>query len=136
MIVISSLQKISSILYMDTQLLKDGLGWGIALWFIGYVLGIALFPVVSADQIGWYIMPVGVVITLWVLLKKIKGTSFQHYIVVAVIWTLIAVVFDYLFLVLLFKPKDGYYKLDVYIYYFLTFLMPASRGLLKKKWFK
>jgi hypothetical protein len=117
---------------MNNKFLKDGLGWGSALWFIGYVLGIALYPVIPSEKIGWYIMPIGVLITLWVLLKKIKGNSFQYYLRIAVTWTVIAIVFDYLFLVLLFKPKDGYYKLDVYLYYLLTFVMPCIAVLRKK----
>jgi len=45
---------------------------------------------------------------------------------------LIAVIFDYLFLVKMFKPTDGYYKLDVYLYYILTFLLPLIVGWRKK----
>lgn len=64
---------------MSKQLLKYGLGWGIGLWLIGYLLGILLFAFVPSSLIGWIIMPVGVAITLWVLLKKIKGGSLQYY---------------------------------------------------------
>lgn len=39
-----------------------------------------------------------------------------------------AVVCDYFFLVKLFKPADGYYKLDVYMYYFLTLTFPLIIG--------
>jgi len=46
----------------------------------------------------------------------------------AVVWTLIAIVFDYFFIVKAFKPADGYYKLDVYFYYIFTFLMPLIFG--------
>ena len=77
-------------------------------------------------------MPVGIVLTLWVLLKKVKGNSLKYYLLLAVIWTLIAIVFDYFFLVLVFKPADGYYKLDVYVYYALTFILPLTIGWIKK----
>ncbi len=113
---------------MNKQLLKDALGWGVILWLIGYVLGIILFMIVLPSMIGWIIMPVGIVITLWVLLKKIKSTSFQYYLLLAVIWTLIAIIFDYLFLVKVFKPADGYYKPDVYLYYALMFATPLIVG--------
>ena len=112
---------------MNKQLLKDTLGWGFILWLIGYALGMILFPIVSPSMIGWVIMPIGIIITLWVLLKKTKGESFQYYGALAVVWTLIAIVFDYLFIVKAFKPIDGYYKLDVYLYYTLTFLLPLMR---------
>ncbi|MCL5113563.1 MAG: hypothetical protein M1372_00135 [Patescibacteria group bacterium] len=111
---------------MNRQLLKDTLGWGFLLWLIGYILGIVLFMVVPPMLLGWIIMPVGIVITLWVLLKKIKAGSLNYYLLLAVVWTLIAVVFDYFFLVKIFKPAGGYYKLDVYLYYILTFVLPLA----------
>jgi len=117
---------------VSKQLLKDTIGWGFLLWLIGYVLGIVLFVIVPPSMIGWIIMPIGTVITLWVLLKKVKGNNFQHYLLLSVVWTLIAIIFDYFFLVRVFKPDDGYYKLDVYLYYFLTFVLPLIVGLRKK----
>lgn len=102
--------------------------WGVWLWLIGYTLGIILFPVVPAAYLGWVIMPMGIAITLWVLVKKIVLTSFHQYFVLSLWWVAIAVVCDYLFLVLVFKPADGYYKLDVYVYYLLTFLLPVMAG--------
>lgn len=118
---------------MNKQLLKDGLGWGFLLWLIGYVLGIVLFFVFPASLIGWIIMPVGVVITLLVLVKKIKSHSLQYFVFLAFIWTVIAMLLDYFLLVLLFKPSDGYYKLDVYLYYIFTFTLPLLVGWWKVK---
>ncbi len=77
---------------------------------------------------------IGTIITLWVLFKKIKADSFQHYALLAVVWGLIAIVFDYFFLVKAFKPADGYYKLDVYLYYTLTFVLPLVVGWHKQKY--
>jgi hypothetical protein len=37
-------------------------------------------------------------------------------------------VFDYFFIVKAFNPPDGYYKLDVYVYYLLTFIIPVAVG--------
>jgi hypothetical protein len=76
--------------------------------------------------IGWVILPIGVFITLWVLLIRVKANTFGHSVVLAVVWT--ALVFDYLFIARAFQPTDGYYKLDVYLYYALTFLMPFGVG--------
>lgn len=118
---------------MSKQLLKGGLGWGLLLWLVGYVLGIILFMMVPVSMVGLVITPIGTAMTLWVLFKKIKGGSFQHYLLVAIIWTLIAIVFDYFFLVKLFKPADGYYKPDVYLYYLLTFLLPLIVGYKKSQ---
>lgn len=118
---------------MKRQVLRDTLGWGFLLWLIGYALGIVLFAVVPPSLIGWIISPIGTVITLWVLLKKVKGDSLQYYVLLAIAWTLIAIVFDYFFLVKVFKPADGYYKLDVYLYYTLTFVLPLIVGWVKKR---
>jgi len=73
-------------------------------------------------------MPVGILITFWVLFKRVKADSLQYYILIAIVWVLLAVVCDYLFLVIVFKPADGYYKLDVYLYYMLTLALPVLVG--------
>jgi hypothetical protein len=117
---------------MMKQLYKDAVGWGFILWLIGYALGIMLYPFVPLSIVGWIIMPIGTIITIWVLIKKVKTETFQYYALLAVIWMLIAIIFDYFFLVKLFKPVDGYYKLDVYLYYALTFVLPLIVGWRKK----
>ena len=109
---------------MNKQLFKDALLWGLILWVIGYMLGFVFFAIVPQSVIGWVIMPIGVIITVWVLLKKVKGDSFRYYLILAAVWTALAVVLDYLFIVRLLNPADGYYKLDVYLYYVLTFVLP------------
>ncbi|MCU0652959.1 MAG: hypothetical protein MUD10_01745 [Candidatus Pacebacteria bacterium] len=104
--------------------------WGFFLWFFGYVLGFVFFAFVPKAVIGWYIMPFGVIATLWVLFKKIERESFGCYIGLGVIWTLMAAALDYVFLVKLLGAAD-YYKLDVYFYYALTFVVPVAVG-----WYK
>ncbi|HHT9138992.1 MAG TPA: hypothetical protein ACFYEK_17330 [Candidatus Wunengus sp. YC60] len=115
------------------KLLLNTLLWGVALWFFGYILGFVFFAFVPPALIGWCIMPIGIIVTLWVLTKKIKRDKFQCYVGLAVFWTLIAVLFDYLFIVKLLKPADGYYKLDVYLYYMFTFVLPILVGWRKRK---
>jgi hypothetical protein len=117
---------------MSKKFLKDAFGWGIILWLIGYVLGIILFAIVPPAFLGWVIMPIGIAITLWVLIKKINSDFVWYYFKVAVVWTIIAVAFDYLFLVKVFKPADGYYKPDVYLYYIFTFILPLAVGFWRK----
>lgn len=109
-------------------MVKTAFIWGFMLWLIGYVLGIVLFPFVPILLLGWVIMPIGIVITLWVLNTRIKLQSLQQYIFLAVVWVLIAVICDYFLLVRLMKPADGYYKPDVYLYYSLTFVLPLVVG--------
>ena len=113
--------------------------WGFILWLFGYVLGIVFFAFVPKDAIGWFVLPLGVIFTLWVLFKKIERESFGCYIELGIFWVIIAVVLDYFFIVELFKSTD-YYKPDVYVYYILTFVLPVIVGWYKfkksgvKKW--
>lgn len=86
---------------------------------------------VPPNLIGWVIMPIGILITFWVLFKKIISNSIKYYLQIALIWTFIAILFDYLFIVKMLNPVVGYYKIDVYIYYILTFILPIAVG-----WFK
>ena len=104
--------------------------WGFILWLFGYILGFVFFAIAPRDMIGWYVMPFGIAATLWVLIKMIKREEFKCYIGLGVIWTIIAVVLDYFFIVKMLKSPD-YYKLDVYLYYMLTFVLPVAVG-----WYK
>ncbi len=113
---------------MNTSLLKDSIGWGLFLWIVGYLLGIIFFFILPTAIIGWVIMPVGIFISIWVLMKKVKVSTWKNYLILAVVWTMIAILFDYLFIVKALNPTDGYYKLDVYLYYLLTFTMPLIVG--------
>ncbi len=70
-------------------------------------------------------MPFGIALTLWILFKKIKEKDLEYYLSIAIVWLVVAVTFDYVFLVKLLHPVD-YYKLDVIIYYGLTFLLPLA----------
>lgn len=121
---------------MDKRFSKDAFLWGFLLWLIGYILGIVLFAVVPPSMLGWVIMPFGILITVWVLLKRIAKGPLKRDILIAVTWTFLAVVLDFIFLVSLFKPADGYYKFDVYVYYGLTFLLPLAIGWYKRTYAK
>ena len=116
---------------MNKKILKDALGWGFVLWFIGYILGIVLFMVVPVALIGWIITPIGVAITLWVLYRKIRAASFSYYLKIGVVWAILAIVLDYIFIVMMFAPEDGYYKLDVYFYYLFALALPLLVGWMK-----
>jgi hypothetical protein len=104
--------------------------WGFVLWLIGYILGFIFFSFIPKDLIGWYVMPFGIAVTLWILFKKIARKEFKCYIGLGIFWALIAVIFDYFFIVKLLNSHD-YYKPDVYVYYLLTFLLPIIVGYYK-----
>lgn len=109
------------------QKITSNLFWGFILWLFGYILGIILFAFVPKELIGYYIMPLGIALMLWVLFKKIHRDEFLCYFGVGLFWTVIAVMLDYIFIVKLFGSAD-YYKMDVYVYYVLTFLIPILVG--------
>lgn len=112
---------------MNKQFSKDAFGWGFLLWLIGYLFGIVFFMIVPTDLIGFFVLPLGMAVTLWVLVKKVKGRQLNYYIWLAIVWMLIAVIFDYLFIVKAFQSTD-YYKPDVYLYYVLTLALPLLVG--------
>lgn len=112
------------------KIFLNTLFWGFMLWLFGYILGFIFFAFVPKENIGWYILPLGLMATLWVLLTRINRESFMCYIGLGIIWTIMAIILDYVFLVMLFSSRD-YYKLDVYAYYILTLALPIIVG-----WFK
>ena len=126
-----NLLKIKIIMNINKTFLKDSLGWGVLLWLIGWVLGVVAFMIVPVGMIGWVVSPIATLVTVWVLIKKVNGEDLRYYFGVALVWTLIAIIFDYLFLVKLFNPADGYYKADVYFYYITTFVLPLAVGFFK-----
>ncbi len=111
-------------------ILRHCIGWGIGLWFIGYLLGILFFAFVPPDAIGWYVMPLGTAITLFVLWKWIRVNIMSYALLLGAVWSVLAIVLDYFFIVKLLNPPDGYYKFDVYLYYVLAFLLPPVVALL------
>lgn len=117
---------------MTRKFLKDSLLWGFILWLIGYILGFVFFALVPKDLIGWYLMPLGIIFTLAIAFRFIRG-DLKYFVKIALIWTAIAVVFDYLFIVWLLNSGFSYYKLDVYLYYGLTLALPIIVGWLKNR---
>lgn len=118
---------------MNKKFLKDSLGWGFILWLAGYVLSIVLFMVAPAYLIGWILTPIGAALALLVLWKKIHNDKLSYFLYVGLVWLALAVILDYLLIVKLFNPEDGYYKLDIYIYYTSTVLLPLIVGWFKTK---
>jgi hypothetical protein len=108
---------------MNKQLIKDFLIWGFVLWLVGYVLSFILFFMVPPQTIGWIIAPIGTGVTLLILFKKIKSDDFKYYLKLGIVWLLLAIVLDYLFIIKLLDPV-GYYKPAVYLYYGLTLILP------------
>jgi len=67
-------------------------------------------------------------VTFRIAFTKVKGDTVRYFVLVGLVWLLIAVGGDYVFIVKAFEPADGYYKLDVYLYYALTLAIPLIVG--------
>jgi hypothetical protein len=111
-------------------LIRDLLGWGLLLWLTGYLLGFVFYAFVPMALIGWFVMPFGIAVTCLVLWKWVRVSEWSAAVLLGIGWSVIALVCDYAFIVKLLAPPDGYYKLDVYLYYLLMVALPvAAAGL-------
>jgi hypothetical protein len=112
------------------QWIKDTAGLGVVLWLIGYLASLVLFFSPYAGIMGWILLavftPVTIAVTWWWFRQR-ERLPLQYYACVGVAWTLIAIVLDYLFIVLMFQAT--YYESDVFVYYAVTFLIPVGVGL-------
>jgi len=118
---------------LSNVFVRDMLGWGLLLWLFGYLLGFAFYGFVTPAFIGWYVMPLGIAVTCLVLWKRVRIASMSNAVLLGVGWSVIAIVCDYIFIIKLLNPPDGYYKLDVYIYYILTFALPVGATWLRRQ---
>ena len=113
--------------------IKSTVVWGFFLWLIGYLAGMILFFVVPKEVIGWVITPFAVVLTIWVIIKKIRRQYLKDYFGLGMMWMIMAVILDYIFLVKMLKTEQTYYKIDVFLYYILTLTLPIIVGFWKYK---
>jgi hypothetical protein len=111
------------------EIVLDTAGFGLALWLAGYVSSILLYFFIPKELLGWVLFAVFAPITAYVAYWRFhsRGLGLNYFLAVAAAWTLIAVAFDYVFIVKMFSAAD-YYKTDVYLYYITTFLIPAGIG--------
>ena len=116
------------------QLIADTAGLGLLLWFIGWCASLVLFPFVPLDLLGWILCAIftPVTIAITVLRFRKRDLPLVYYLAVAISWTLIAVVCDYLFIVKLFNVS-GYYHASVMVYYAETFLIPMLTGVIYRR---
>lgn len=112
------------------QIFKDTAALGILLWLIGYLASMVLFFSPLSSILGWVILviftPITIGITWWWF--RYRELPLRYYAGVGVAWTAIAILLDYLFIVLLFHSLQ-YYAPDVFVYYVLMFLIPVGVGM-------
>ena len=111
------------------QFLRDAAGLGILFWLAGYLLSFVLFFTPVAGIMGWVLFavmtPVTLAVTLWYFSHRPR--PFPYFVKIGIAWTAIAIVFDYLFIVMLLHPA-AYYRADVFTYYAVTCLIPVAVG--------
>jgi hypothetical protein len=113
------------------QVLKDTAVPGILFWLVGYLAGIVLFFTPYMNVMGWAMLvtftPFTIIVTWWWFRNR-GYLSMEYYAGVGIAWALIAVVLDYLFIVMLFH-STAYYSLHIWLYYALMFLIPVGVGM-------
>jgi len=112
------------------QWIKDTAGLGTALWLIGYLASLVLFTSPFAGIMGWILLVIFTPVTIaivWWWFRQRERLPLQYYAGVGIAWVLIAIVLDYLFIVLMFQAT--YYEVDVFVYYTMTLLIPVGVGL-------
>lgn len=84
-----------------------------------------------SDIPGWILFVLFTPLLIAITLARFRKRSLllRYYVIIAVIWTGIAIVSDFLFIVLLFKPEN-YYHASVFVYYLETFLVPFITGIM------
>jgi hypothetical protein len=111
--------------------LKDTAGPGTFFWLTGYLASMVLYFSPFSYSMGWIILVIFTPFTIWVTwwwFRQRERLSIQYYAGVGVAWTLLTIVLDYLFIVLLFNATE-YYAPDVLLYYALMFLFPVGVGM-------
>lgn len=110
------------------QQVKDTAGLGTLFWLVGYLASLVLFFTPVAGMMGWILIavftPVTIAVAWWWF--RARDLPLSYYAKVGIAWMAIAVVLDYLFIVLLFSPE--YYSPHVVLYYTITLLLPVGVG--------
>jgi hypothetical protein len=110
--------------------LKDTAGLGTLFWLIGYLASLLLYFSPIPYSLGWVLLVILTPFTIgvtWWWFRQRERHPLSYYAGVGIAWLLIAVVLDYLFIVLLFNALE-YYVPDVLLYYTLMFLIPVGVG--------
>ena len=114
------------------QVLADTLGLGFLVWALGYAMGFVIislpgYPAVMqqpAMLLGFGLLIAAVTggLATWRFRAR-RGLSWRYAAAIGASWLGIAVVCDFLFIVLLFGAWN-YYRPDIAMYYALTLVVP------------
>ena len=115
---------------VNRERIFDTVGLGFILWLAGYLTSFLLYFYVPHGILGWILFVVFTPITIYIAYWRFhrRSLSMEYFFKVAAVWTLLAIAFDYLFIVMLFNSQN-YYQADVLLYYLTIFLIPLGTGL-------
>jgi len=116
------------------QELVDTIGFGFLLWLIGYFMGFFIITIPGYPEI----MTIPVILTAfslavalvtaafaYVRFRKRREVSWLYAFLVGIAWTTLAIVLDFIFIVLLFNAPS-YYRPHIFIYYAITLVVPSA----------
>ena len=116
------------------QKLVDTIGFGFLLWLIGYFMGFFIITIPGYPQIMTapviltaFSLAVGLVTAAfaYVRFRKRREISWLYAFLVGIAWTILAIVLDFIFIVLLFNAPN-YYRPHIFIYYAFTLVVPSA----------
>ncbi len=109
--------------------IADTLLLGSAIWLLGYIISIVLYGFVPSSLLGWVLFVLLTPVTIYIAYLRFKKRkeTLAYYAMVALVWVVLAMILDYLFIVMAFN-NQSYYKADVFVYYLVTFLVPFVVG--------
>lgn len=85
--------------------IRDMVGLGMGFWLLGYLLSLALFFSPFARSMGWILVavctPVTIAITWWWFRRR--DLPLVYFVKVGLAWTVIAIVLDFLFIVIVLQ---------------------------------
>jgi len=113
--------------------LVDTLFTGILVWAIGYAMGFYIITIPGYPDVMMQpsvligVSAVGILVTggiAYLRFRRRSGLGWGYALVVGASWLVVALVFDFLFIVLLFGAY-GYYRPHILVYYLLTLIVPT-----------
>lgn len=116
------------------QQFTDTVGFGFLLWFIGYLMGFFIITIPGYPEIMMNPMILapfsllGGFVTAafaYIRFRKRAKVNWQYALLLGISWSAVAVILDFIFIVLLFNAQ-GYYRLHIFIYYAITLVVASA----------
>ena len=92
-------------------------------------MSIVLYGFVPKSILGLILFVLLTPLTAYIAYLRFRKReeTLAYYFAVALVWTALAMILDYFFIVKAFNAQ-GYYKADVFVYYLTTFIIPLAVG--------